>query len=118
MAAIDHGHATKALDLFTHDASVAARGQQLHGHKAIAAFLTEREAETDRKTAHVLTSDVVRSAADDEIVLSAVLLLYERQSDGRYAIHRVLDTTQTFRRNRDRWRIRERSIRPIHPSSE
>jgi ketosteroid isomerase-like protein len=117
LAAIDHGHATTALDLFTDDASFAARGQQLHGHEAIGAFLDEREAETERHTVHVVTNDVLRSASDDEIVLSAMLLLHERDSDGRYAIQRVLDTTQTFRRDRDRWRIRDRSTRPIHPST-
>jgi len=116
--AVDHGEATQALDLFTDDASFAARGQQLHGHVAIAAFLREREAETDRHTVHVVTNDVVRSAGDDEIVLSATLLLHERDSDGRYAIHRVLHTTQTLRRDRDRWRIRDRSTRPIHPPTE
>jgi uncharacterized protein (TIGR02246 family) len=118
LAAIDHGHATAALDLFTDDASFAARGQQLRGHEAIAAFLHEREAETERHTVHVVTNDVLRSATDDEIVLSATLLLHERDSAGRYAIQRVLDTTQTFSRDRDRWRICERSTRPVHPPSE
>lgn len=117
LATIDHGQATAALDLFTHDASFAARGRQLHGHQEISAFLREREAETDRHTVHVVTNDVVRSANDDEVVLSAMLLLHERGSDGRYAIHRVLDTTQTFRRDRDRWRIRDRSTQPIHPAT-
>jgi len=64
---------------------------------------------------HVLTNDVVRSAGDDELVLTATLLLHERGSDGRFALHRVLDTSQTFRRDRDRWRIRDRSTQPIHP---
>jgi ketosteroid isomerase-like protein len=115
LAMIDQGQATKALELFTDDASFAARGRQVRGRDAVGAFLREREAETDRHTAHVVTNDVVRSATDDEVVLSAMLLLHERDSDGRYAIHRVLDTTQTFRRGTDRWRIHDRSIRPIHP---
>jgi ketosteroid isomerase-like protein len=115
LAAIDRGQATAALDLFTDDASFAARDQQVHGRDAIFAFLQERETETDRHTVHVLTNDVVRSAGDDELVLTATLLLHERGSDGRFALHRVLDTSQTFRRDRDRWRIRDRSTQPIHP---
>lgn len=114
LAAVDHGRATDALDLFTPDAAFAARGEQLHGHDAILAFLRDREAETERHTAHVVTNDVVRSATADEVVLTAMLLLHERDAGGGYAIRRVLDTTQTFRRDPDRWRIRERSTRPVH----
>jgi hypothetical protein len=57
----------------------------------------------------------VRSAEEDEVVLSAMLLLHERGSDGRYANQRRLNTTQTFRRDRDRWRLRDRRTQPIHP---
>jgi hypothetical protein len=47
LAALDHGHAI-ALNLFTHDASLDARGEQLHGRHAICGFLTERETQTKR----------------------------------------------------------------------
>jgi hypothetical protein len=54
LAAIDHGHASTALDLFTEDASFTARGQQLRAATRSAGFLTEREAETDRQTVHTI----------------------------------------------------------------
>jgi hypothetical protein len=38
-----------------------------------------------------------------------------RFADSEYRIERVLDTTQTFQRDADRWRIRNRSTQPIHP---
>lgn len=117
LSAIDRGRATEALDLFTDDASFAARGQQLHGREAIAGFLRERQGEASRHTVHVIANDVVRAAGEDELVLTATLLLHEREQDDRYAIHRALDTTQTFRRHSDRWRIAARRTRPIHLTS-
>jgi len=116
LSAIDHGRAADALELFTEDASFAARGQQLHGRPAIAGFLQERQAETGRHTVHVLANEVVRSRSDDRLELTATLLLHEREPDGRYAIERALDTTQTFHRHHDRWRIHTRSTQPIHQS--
>ncbi len=115
LSAIDHGHATAALELFTEDASFAARGQQLHGRDAIARFLRERQAESGRHTVHVLANEVIRSATADRLELTAMLLLHEREPGGSYAIHRALDTSQTFHRNHDRWRIHDRSTHPIHP---
>ena len=117
LAAIDRGRATEALDLFTDDASFAARGQQLHGRAAIARFLEEREAEPDRLTVHVLANEVVRSATADELELTTTLLLHEREPDGRYAVHRALHTVQTFRRQPDRWRIQARHTEPIHSTA-
>lgn len=115
LAAIDRSRASDALELFTDDASFAARGQQLQGRPAIARFLHERQAETDRHTVHVLSNEIVRSATADQVELTATLLLHEREPDGHYAIHRALDTTQTFLRHHDRWRIHTRSTQPIHP---
>jgi len=60
LSEIDRGHATDALELFTDDASFAARGRQLQGRLAIARFLQERQAETDRHT--VSTSSPTRSS--------------------------------------------------------
>jgi len=115
LSAIDHGRATDALDLFTDDASFAARGQQLQGRPAIAGFLQERQAEASRHTVHVLSNEIVRSATADRLELTATLLLHEREPDGNYAIHRALNTTQSFHRHHDRWRIHTRSTQPIHP---
>jgi hypothetical protein len=115
LSAIDHGRATDALDLFTDDASFAARGQQLQGRPAIAGFLQERQAEASRHTVHVLSNEIVRSATADRLELTATLLLHEREPDGHYAIHRALNTTQSFHRHHDRWRIHTRSTQPIHP---
>lgn len=111
LAAIDQGRATQGLDLFTDDASFAARGRQLHGRDAIAAFLEQRESE-QRHTVHVLANDVVRVRGPEEITLTALLMLYERPVDGAWHLDWILDTTQTFRRRHDGWRISHRATSP------
>jgi len=116
LAAIDRGRATDALDLFTSDASFAARGSQLHGREAIAAFLADREAQTHRHTVHVVANDTVRERTDEQLTLTALLLLYERAGDGSFELDRVLNTTQTFRRGPDGWRIAHRATTLVDAS--
>lgn len=116
LAAIDRGHASQALGLFTPDASFAARGEQLQGREQIAAFLAGREAE-DRHTAHLIGNEVVRRCTDDEVEITALLFLHELQPDGQYRLQRVLDTTQLFRRAHDRWLIHRRTTTPLHPAA-
>lgn len=82
LAAIDHGHATTAVDLFTDDASFAAGGQQLHGRDAISRFLAEREAEIERHTVHLVANEVSRQVTDSEVELDALIVLFVRQPTG------------------------------------
>lgn len=114
--AVDRGMATQALDLFTPDASFDARGQQLHGHEQIRRFLTAREADHDRHTAHLIANEVVRRCTDDQLELTALLLLHERGADGRYHVEHVLDTVQVFRRTDNGWRIHHRATTLRHPT--
>lgn len=114
LAAIDRGQATEVLELFTHDASLDARGEQFHGRDEIASFLADREAETARQTAHLVANEVVRHADEDKIELTAMLFLHERQPGGQFRLERVLDTTQAFRRTDDGWRICRRTTAPLH----
>lgn len=116
LAAIDHGRATDALELFTPDAVFDARGATLRGHEEIAGFLAAREGETQRQTVHVITNDAVRCHDDHDLELTALLILYERAIDGTYRLDRILDTTQTFQRLPSGWRISSRTTRPAHPA--
>lgn len=118
LAAIDHGHATTAIDLFTEDASMQARGQQLRGHTEIAGFLAEREADTDRRTVHVLANETARQPSDNEIEIDALLVLLVHDPAGTYAIDRVLDTSQRMRRTARGWKIDYRSAQPAHRASD
>jgi uncharacterized protein (TIGR02246 family) len=116
LAAIDHGHASTALALFTNDASFTARGQQLQGHDAISEFLTERESETDRQTVHVVANETARTDDTHEAVtLEAILILLVRNEAGHYVTDRVLDTTQQFVPTPAGWRIARRDTVPLHP---
>ncbi len=115
LTAIDHGRASEALDLFTPDASFATDDGQLRGHGEIAAFLTAREAETDRHTAHLIGNDIVNRTGHDELELKAMLVLHRRAHDGRWHIERILDTTQGFQRTIAGWRITARTTTPLPP---
>jgi len=61
--AIDTGHATDAISLFTEDAVFQARGTELVGRDAISGFMTDREAQVGRHTVHVVANVVVRRGA-------------------------------------------------------
>lgn len=116
LAAIDHGHASTALGLFTDAAAFTARGQQLHGRDAISEFLTARETETDRQTVHIVANETARTDDTHEAVtMDAVLVLLERNDAGQYVIDRVLDTTQQFVPTPAGWRITRRETAPFHP---
>lgn len=114
LAAIDHGRATEALALFTDDASLTDRGEQLQGLEAISDFLAQREAETHRQTAHVIANEILRQTDDQRLELLATLILHVRQPDGTYLIERVLESTQTFRATSAGWRITQRDVWPLH----
>lgn len=114
LAAIDHGQASSTLELFTPDACIDARGHQLCGSDQIEEFLAGRETE-DRHTAHLVGNCVAHVTAADELELTALLFLHERQSEGHWRLERVLDTTQVFRRTRRGWRIHRRTLQPLHP---
>jgi len=44
-------------------------------------------------------------------------MLYEHPVDGAWHLDRILDTTQTFRRRHDGWRIRHRAASPASTRS-
>ncbi|MGI8622920.1 MAG: nuclear transport factor 2 family protein [Solirubrobacteraceae bacterium] len=116
LAAIDHGRATEAVQLFTDDARLTARGERLQGRAAIAGFLAEREAETGRQTVHVIANEITRRLDADHLQLEAVLVLHVRAPDGGYPVERILDTTQTFRHTDAGWQISDRDVSPRHPA--
>lgn len=119
LAAIDHGHASTALDLFTQDAFFTARGQQLHGRDAIGTFLTQREAETGRQTVHIIANETVGTGDTREaVILDAVLVLLARNAADQYVIDRVLDTTQQFVSTPAGWRITSRHTTTFHPLTQ
>jgi len=117
LRAIDSGRATAAIDAFAEDADFEAHGQVFRGHAEIRGFLTRREADTARQTAHVLANEVVTRHDDGGIELRALLLLHVRQPDGSYRLDRVLDTVHQFRNGGGGWRIARRTATPLHPTA-
>ena len=111
---IDVGRATDGLELFTDDAVFQVKGTELIGREAIGRFLTDREAQTDRHTVHVIANPVVTRAGKDEVEISALVLLQVRQPGGHYVTERVLDTVHEVTRRSAGWKIRRRLSRPLH----
>jgi SnoaL-like protein len=118
LAAIDHGRATDGLSLFTEDASLTARGERFRGRAAIGGFLAQREAQTERQTAHVIANEIAVPSGDQRLELRATLILYVRRPSGDYVVERILDTVQTFRRTDGGWQIHDRDVRPVHERPE
>lgn len=112
--AIDTGHATDAISLFTEGAVFQAKGTELVGREAISGFMTDREAQVERHTVHVVANLMVLRAQDDRVELGALVLLHVRQADGRYELERVLDTTHIVTRDVGGWKIDRRLSRPLH----
>lgn len=115
LTAVDHHEATRALPLFTEDAQVA-RGELLRGREAIGRFLAGREADTERRTAHLITNEVFEHVAADRVVLRARVVLLLQQAGG-YHVQQVVETSQTFVPDGGRWRIADRDESPLHPHS-
>lgn len=116
-AAIDRGRASTASPLFTEDAYFEVKGKGLRGRDEIAEFLRTREAQTDRHTVHLITSERVERADADEVELSSFVLLYLRGVGG-YTLDRVLDTRHVLRRTTAGWLVAHRTSRPLHAPSD
>ena len=114
LTAVDHHKATTALPLFTDDARIVARGRHLNGGEEIRRFLADREADTQRRTAHLITSEVFEHVDRDRVELRARVALLLHQPGGGYHINQIVETRQTFRPNDERWRIADRDESPLH----
>lgn len=115
LTAVDHHVATEALPLFTDDARVVARGELLQGREAIGRFLAGREADTGRKTAHLITNEVFEHVGAERVVLRARVVLLLQQPAGGYHAEQIVETSQTFVPDGPRWRIARRDEAPLHP---
>lgn len=114
LTAVDHHEATTALRCFTEDAHIVARGRPLDGHREIGQFLAEREADTGRHTAHLVTNEVFEHTDVDRVVLRARLVLLLHQASGGYLVDQIVETSQTFRPGPSGWRIAHRDESPLH----
>ena len=112
---IDGGRATAGIGAFADDAEFEAHGRVFRGRGEILGFLTDREADTQRQTVHVLANGTVTGQDDDRIELCAVVLLHVRQPDGTYRLERVLDTVHQLCRGRRRVADHEAHLHPVAP---
>lgn len=117
LTAVDRHEATTALRLFTEDANIVARGERLHGRDAIGRFLAEREADTARRTAHIIANELLEHVDADRATLRARVVLLLREPEGSYRTDQVVETRQTFERDDSGWRIALRDESPLHPDS-
>jgi hypothetical protein len=114
LTAVDHHRATTALECFTEDAHIVARGKPLDGHREIGQFLAEREADSGRHTAHLITNEVFEHVDADRVVLRARVVLLLHQETGGYLVDQIVETSQTFHATPSGWRIARRDETPLH----
>jgi SnoaL-like domain len=118
---IDSGRAAAGISAFAEDAEFEAHGRVLRGREEILGFLSAREANTGRRTVHVIANEVVTGrdgeVDDNPVELRAMILLHVRQPDGSYLLDRVLDTVHQFRCSEGEWQITRRASRPLHPAA-
>jgi hypothetical protein len=118
---IDTGRATAGIGAFADNAEFEAHGRVFRGRAEILGFLSARQADTGRRTVHVIANEVVTGQDDegdgDRVELRAMVLLHVRQPDGSYLLDRVLDTVHQFRYSGGEWRITRRTSRPLHPAA-
>lgn len=115
LSAVDRGDATSAIDCFTDEASVSARGRPLQGRVEIAEFLADRDrAHADgRRTAHLVTNVAVEQTDGGRLQLPARLVFLMPDEHGRWQIENILDTTQLFVRTPAGWQIHTRTEHPL-----
>jgi len=115
---IDRGRATHGISRFADDATFQARGEMNIGRDAILTFLRNREANTKRHTLHLVANPVTTFDGDDDLSISAVVVLHVMDDTGHYVLDNVLDTTHRFTRSDRGWLIVERTSSLLHPRAE
>lgn len=114
---IDRGRAIQGIRYFADHARFQARGQNLTGREAILGFLANREANTARRTLHLISNPVTTFEGDDALSIAAVVVLYAMDESNVYVMENVLDTVHRFTRSNDGWLIVDRTSQRLHPAA-
>ena len=112
--AIDRGEATKASAYLAEDPIIQMAGQRRNG-VAMAEFLSQREAQIDRHTAHIPLHMPVIASTEGSVTLGGRLMIVSRNTAGTYDIEHVLAVTHRLEKSTGVWLIAERTASPIHP---
>lgn len=95
--AIDSGRATEAIPLFTEDAVLEHPDHALEGAEEISAFLTRREADTERHTVHLFTNVLTRQLDDGDIEVRGVMMIHMPDATGAWQMMRLLRVRHLLR---------------------
>ena len=87
--AIDAGRATAALELFTADAVFEGPNGLYKGAAEISAFLTAREANTERRTVHVFANVDTRQLDERDVEVRGVMLIHTPDTAGDWQLERL-----------------------------
>ena len=113
---IDQGRATLTTELFTADAELALGPDRWVGTGQIAAAMAAREANVERRTAHIAIPRSFRVLGPEQAEADSLLQLFVLGTQGEAVPHpaalsRVRDS---FRRGDDnRWRLSRREVTVI-----
>ena len=110
---IDHGQASRVVDLYTEDGRVLGIGPDKVGRAAIAAWADARQAMADRQSRHVQTNLRLVQASDSTVHGTVVLTLYRHDGPGPASPIPLLvgEYADTYTNGPDgTWRFAERHL--------
>jgi hypothetical protein len=109
-ADIDAGRASDAAVLFTHHAIFEAPTARHEGIGAIAGFLAARQANTERRSLHVLANLRATQLRDDVVAINALTMVYVPGPDDGplWVIQGAANVRHVLRRVEHRWLIAAR----------
>ena len=111
---IDHGHAERAAELFTEDATLDT-GEVLHGIAAITDALTKRAA-LDVRSRHVVSNVRLSGQAADRVRGTVLMTVYRRNDDqgAEPELFIIAEADDLYRLGADgRWRFAQRLVAPV-----
>lgn len=109
---IDVGRAAESAALFTDDAEYVTPMATLRGRAEIARVMESRQADTGRRTRHVVGNQVVRLGADGFVSASFALCVYvvSDPAELRLIPAVVGDVEDYYAFVEDRWQIAHRTL--------
>jgi hypothetical protein len=110
-AAIDAGRARSAGDWFTGDAVFETSTSRAKGLEAVKAFLAAREADTERRTLHVLSNIRASRTSAGDAEIDGVLFVYvpgTAEPGPPWVLQHVAPVHHVLRSVDDRWLLAAR----------
>jgi 3-phenylpropionate/cinnamic acid dioxygenase small subunit len=108
---VDAGRASSVLELFTENARFSAGPRTLVGRSELAPAFAAREADTARRTRHLVSNPVCAPAGDGAMDVRSTLAVFVLGDDAPLAPRALVECVDRMERGADaRWRIARRDL--------